>query len=219
MTSTRPDDRDEQLLDDLQAGLRTPTPPASLERRMHEAIDAGFLDPPARRRRWPLVAAAAAFAAAASVAAVLWLRPPAPDPTAWQPRGADMPLAVEMRVLSVSADGESTTWVRPGDTIDENSWLRFQLQTPPGVHLALARRGPDGELDLFYRWPDSTPAADRVSRDGDVWYSVEGIDGEHTFGCVASDRRLPDDQVAVALTGGTGDEDRLEVENIAVRIE
>lgn len=219
MNSAGPEKRDDELVDDLQAGLRMPSPPAGFERRLHEAIDAGFLDPPIRRRRWPLVVAVAGFAAAASVAAVLWLRPPPPDPTTWQPRGADVPLAVEMRVLSVSADGESTTWVRPGDTIDEDGWLRFQLQAPPGVHLALARRGPDGDLDLFYRWPDATPAADRVSRDGDVWYSVEGIDGEHTFGCVASDRRLPDERVAAAMAGAAGDEDRLEVENIAVRIE
>ncbi len=219
MSGARPDERDEQLLDDLRSGLRMPSPPAGFERRMHEAIDAGFLDPPRRRARWPLAAAGAALAVAASVALALWLRPPPPDPSGWQARGGEVPLAVEMRLLSVSADGESTTWVQPGDTVASDRWLRFQLQSPPGVHLALARQAPDGGLDLFYRWPEDDPGADRVSRDGDVWYSVEGISGNQTFGCVASDRRLPPDRIAAALRGDAGDDARLEVESIAVRIE
>ncbi len=213
---------DDVLLDDLRAGLRMPRAPAGFERRMHEAIDAGFLDPPVRRRRWPIVVAAAALAAAACVTAVLWLRPPPPaasDPSTWQMRGTGAPLAVEMSVMAVSADGESTRWLHPGDPVDGDAWLRFQVQSPPGVFLALTRRGADGSTELFYRWPEDDQTVDRVSRDGDVWYAIEGSAGDQTFTCVASETRLTRGRIAAALDGTLGDDVRVQLKSIAIQVE
>ena len=216
----RPDDG--ELLEDLQAGLRMPTAPPEFTHRMHEAIDAGFLDPPARRSRWPWAVAGVALAAAASVALVLWTRPPevpASDPATWQMRGTEVPLAVEMGILAVSADGESTSWIHAGDTVAPDAWLRFQLVSPPAVYLALYRTDGRGEPDLFYRWPEDVEAGDRVSRDGDVWYSLEGATGEQTFVCVASDRRLSDAQVVAAFDGTLSGDTRFQVKSIAIRVD
>lgn len=217
----RPDDN-EELLEDLQAGLRMPRTPAEFTHRMHEAIDAGFLDPPARRPRWPYAVAGVTLAAAASVVLVLWTRPPdtpASDPATWQMRGADVPLAVEMGILAVSSDGESTSWIHAGDTVAQDSWLRFQLVSPPAVYLALYRSDTQGPFDLFYRWPEDVKTGERVSRDGDVWYSLEGATGEQTFVCVASDQRLSDAQVAAAFDGTAPGEIRVQVKSVAIRVE
>lgn len=217
----RPDDS-EELMEDLRAGLRMPRAPAEFTHRLHEAIDAGFLDPPVRRARWPYAVIGVALAAAASVALVLWTRPPdtpATDPATWQMRGADVPLAVEMGILAVSSDGESTSWIHAGDSVAQDAWLRFQLVSPPAVYLALYRADEGGRIDLFYRWPEDVETGDRVSRDGDVWYSLDGATGEQTFVCVASDQGLTDSQVVAAADGTLSGETRVQVKSIAIRVE
>ncbi len=198
-------ERDDALLADVREVMDRPRAPDDFHRRLHEAVDAGFLDPPRRRRRWP-VALAVAMSAAAVLAAVvmprlLATRDAGPDTEALQMRSADgVPLAVEMSVLAVAEEGSSSAWVHAGDAVAPGTWLRFRVEAPPGVHLALARLGE--EVEIFYRWPQEGGTEARVARDGDVWYSVEGLVGEQTFACVAADRSMDEGQVALAAHGG-----------------
>lgn len=191
-------DRDDALLADVREVMDRPHAPDDFHRRLHEAVDAGFLDPPLRRRRWPLALGIAAAVAAAVLLILLPRLRVADDarlpPEALQMRAADgIPLAVEMSVLAVVEEGASSSWVHAGDTLAEGTWLRFRVESPPGVHLALARLGED--LEIFYRWPQEGGTGARVARDGDVWYALEGVTGEQTFVCVATDQPLGDEQV------------------------
>ncbi len=214
-------ERDDALLDDVRQVMNEPRAPQDFQRRLHEAVDAGFLDPPARRSRWP-VAVAVAVAAAAVVAAVLAPRllapgDPAPEPEALQMRsGEGAPLAVDMSVLAVAGDAETSSWVHAGDEVQAGTWLRFHLEAPPGIHLVLARSGPDGDTEVFYRWPEEGGSTTRVARDGDIWYSVEERAGEQTFVCLASDAALDDDQVAAVAAGGEIEGVRVKRENLPV---
>lgn len=214
-------DRDDALLDDVRQVMGEPRAPQDFHRRLHEAVDAGFLDPPRARRRWPVVLIVAAAVAAALAAVVaprlLARRAPAEEPEALQMRsGEGAPLAVDMSVLAVAGDAETSTWVHAGDEIEAGTWLRFRVEAPPGIHLALARTGADGDTEVFYRWPEDGGSTTRVARDGDIWYSVEERAGEQTFVCLASDSTLDDTQVAAAAGGADIVGVRIKRENLPV---
>lgn len=211
--------RDDALLDDLCEVMDGPRAPADFHRRLHEAVDAGFLDPPRHQRRWPLaVAVSAAAVLAAVVMPRLLATHTAPtEPAALQMRSADgVPLAVEMSVLAVVEEGASSSWVHAGDTLTAGTWLRFRVEAPPGVHVALARLGED--VEVFYRWPQEGGTGVRVARDGDVWYSTEGNVGEQTFACVATDRTLGEDEVALVVRGGELVDGRTRVQRLPVLV-
>lgn len=215
-------DRDDALLADARDVMDGPRAPDDFHRRLHEAVDAGFLDPPRRRRRWPLVLAIAVPVAAALVAVLLprllATRDAQPRPDALQMRSADgIPLAVEMSVLAVVEEGATSSWVHTGDTLAAATWLRFRVEAPPGVHLALARLGED--VEIFYRWPQEGGTGARVARDGDVWYSLEGSAGEQTFVCVAADRALDEEQILLVAAGGELVEERTRVHRLPVVVE
>lgn len=209
--------QDETLLDDVREVMQRPAAPAAFHRRLHEAVDAGFLDPPSTRRRWPIaLALAAAAAAAVGVVVVprILAEPGTPaEPAALQIRSADgVPLAMEMSALAVVEEDAASSWVHAGDEIPARAWLRFRVEAPPGVHLVLARVGEDSEIEVFYRWPQEGGTHARVARDGDVWYSLDGRSGEQTFVCVASDGPLSSAQVASVARDG-------EVQDLRARLE
>jgi hypothetical protein len=215
-------ERDDALLADVREVMDRPRAPDAFHRRLHEAVDAGFLDPPRRRRRWPVVlavaAAAAAVVAAVLVPRLLATRDASSDPDALRMRSADgVPLAVEMSVLAVAEEGSSSAWVHAGDAVASGTWLRFRVEAPPGVHLALVRLGDD--VEVFYRWPLEGGTEARVARDGDVWYSVEGVAGEQTFVCVATDRSLDQEQAAHVALGGELAGERTRVLRLPVVVE
>jgi len=211
---------DETLAGDVRDVFAKPRAPDEFTRRLHDAVDAGFLEPVPRRRRWPLILAAAAAACVAlALAPRLWRSAPDPDPSGLQMRSADgIPLAVEMSVLAVSAEGAVTDWVHAGDEVTADAWLRFRLQAPPGVHLSLVRSADEGDMDVFYRWPQEGEDASRVSRDGDVWYSLSSLQGEQTFVCVASDKPLDEHSLTGALGGETVGGARIRIERLPLRV-
>ena len=211
---------DERLAGDVRAVFDEPRAPAEFSDRLHDAVDAGFLDPHPRHRRWPVVLTVAAAACVALVFAPrLWPTTPEPTPGDLQMRSADgIPLAVEMSVLAVSDEGAVTDWVHAGDEVTADAWLRFRLQAPPGVHLSLVRSTDNGTVDIFYRWPQEGDDASRVSRDGDVWYSLADLQGDQTFVCIASDQPLDDRLLTGALAGEAAGEARFRVDRLPLRV-
>ena len=217
MTAGR--DRDEALLADVRDVMSEPRAPDSFHERLHDAVDAGFLDPPRSKRVWPIGLAVGVAAAAVLFVAVSprFFTPSTVDVDTLQVRSADgIPLAVEMSVLTVAGEGDSSSWVHAGDSILATNWLRFRLEAPPGVFLILARSDPSGEVEVFYRWPQEGETVARVARDGDIWYSLEGRSAEQTFLCLAADRGLDDSDVGRVVGKELISDTRVKVERLPV---
>lgn len=209
---------DETIAEDVRAVFDEPRSPTGFSDRLHDAVDAGFLDPSPRRRLWPIaVTAAVAAGIALALAPRLWRTEPSPADL--QMRSTDgIPLAVEMSVLAVSDEGAVTEWVHAGDEVAADAWLRFRLQAPPGVHLSLIHVTGTGALDIVYQWPVEGDDVSRVSRDGDVWYPLADLRGEQTFVCITSDQPLDERLLARAMEGEAAGEARVRVDRLPLRV-
>jgi hypothetical protein len=158
------------------------------------------------RRRTTGALAAAAVVVVAGLAALVARGPERPE---WDGTkgAAPSPSAVRLRfvVVDPAAAAEALRRGASGDAVAAGARLEFEVELGRAGHVALARVGPDAEVDVF--WAGALEAgASSVTLDGrPAAYGLEGLRGPQRFVAIASAAPLDAGAAAQAAVAASRD--------------